>query len=112
VIAVGDTPARNGPNGLTAPGTDVLATLPGSRWGMVSGASYAAAHVSGLLALMIEVRPRSGYVKTRIPGPVAADLVSSADGRIDACASLSRASMSCSCACDATTPAIDSIARH
>ena len=37
-----------------APGRDVPTTLPGSRWAMVSGSSYAAAHVSGLLALMLE----------------------------------------------------------
>ena len=35
------------PGVLAAPGTDVPTTLPGSRWAMVSGASYAAAHVSG-----------------------------------------------------------------
>ena len=29
-------------------------TVPVSRWAVVSGASYAAAHVSGLLALMHE----------------------------------------------------------
>ena len=38
-----------------APGTDVPSSLPGSRWGFVSGASHAAAHVSGMLALMIDV---------------------------------------------------------
>ncbi|WP_431476561.1 S8 family serine peptidase [Massilia eburnea] len=31
---------------------------PAARWGMVSGSSYAAAHVSGMLALIGEIKPQ------------------------------------------------------
>ena len=53
---------------------------------MVAGASYAAAHVSGLLALMLDAQARAG----RSRAPVAGQLVREADGRLDACASLAR----------------------
>ncbi|HEX5182652.1 MAG TPA: S8 family serine peptidase [Allosphingosinicella sp.] len=66
-----------------APGRDVPTTEPGGRWYLVSGNSYAAAHVSGLLAL---TREKSGQAARRL-------IVSSRDGggRIDACRTLARA---------------------
>ena len=107
VVAAIDEPRLSAPAGtLAAPGRDVPTTLPGSRWATVSGASYAAAHVSGLLALMIELRGRSGGGTA---GNAASDLVVSADGRVDACASLGRAGARCVCACGAT-PAMESVA--
>jgi hypothetical protein len=54
---------------------------------LVNGSSYAAAHVSGLLALLKQ-RQRS-----------ASTLVTLAGGRIDACASLMRAAGGCDCSC-------------
>ena len=108
VVAAIDESSSSAPIGtVAAPGRDVPTTLSGSRWATVSGASYAAAHVSGLLALMIELQRRSG----RDPRPAAADLVVQADGRVDACASLGRAGARCVCACGAT-PAMESVARH
>jgi len=83
-----------------APGTDVLATLPVSRWGAVSGSSYAAAHVSGLLALLVELRSRRPLPASTLRTPLAAELAAGDDGRIDACASIARAAHSCTCACD------------
>ena len=98
VLAVADGAAGAVPAGMVgAPGTDVPATLPGSRWGMVSGASYAAAHVSGLLALMLEAQARS----KRASAPIAAELVVRGDGHIDSCASLQRAGGACTCDCTA-----------
>lgn len=111
VIAVADTASPHTARTVTAPGTDVLTTLPGSRWGTVSGASYAAAHVSGLLALIIDARSRNRSFAGGPRAPVATDLVSGADGRIDACATLARASASCDCACGPAR-AIESVARH
>jgi len=108
VVAVIDESSSAGPAGtLAAPGRDVPTTLSGSRWATVSGASYAAAHVSGLLALMIELQRRSG----RDARSAAADLVVHADGQVDACASLGRAGARCVCACG-EAPAMESIARH
>ena len=99
VIAVRDAPG--GRSGMfVAPGTDVLTTLPGSRWGAVSGPSYSAAHVSGLLALIAETR-MSGRIPVALHAPLGASLIAGPDGRIDACASLARASAACVCSCDA-----------
>ena len=90
VIAVSDAalaPSRS--SAYTAPGRDVPTTEPGGRWFLVNGSSYAAAHVSGLVALMRERR--------RSAAPV---LISArAGGVIDACASLRRAAGACDCAC-------------
>jgi len=104
VIAVGSAAAGGiAHDGVTAPGTDVLSTLPGSRWGIVSGSSYAAAHVSGLVALLIEARSRAGPLRVRAPlGP---DLVTRRDGSIDACATLERARLACVCDCGAAAMA-------
>jgi hypothetical protein len=110
VIAVGDGPDAKGIHAVAAPGTDILTTLPGSRWGMVSGASYAAAHVSGLLALMLEARSREPAFNRKRHAIAAADLVSGTDGRIDACASLARSAPSCGCNCGPAAP--DSVARR
>jgi subtilisin family serine protease len=67
-----------------APARDLPATAPGGGWRMVSGTSFAAGQVSGLLALMVQAdasAPRSG-------GTPATRLVRLPGGGIDACASL------------------------
>lgn len=74
VFAVSDRPLGRA---LVAPGRDLPAPLPGARWGFVSGSSYAAAQVSGLLALLRELGSRT--------------VVTDTEGRIDACATLARA---------------------
>lgn len=73
-----------------APGRDVPTTEPGGRWFLVNGSSFAAAHVSGLLALLRE-RQRSAplvIVSERRGG-----------GVIDACATLIRVVRTCDCEC-------------
>jgi subtilisin family serine protease len=98
---------------IVAPGTDVPTTLPGSRWATVTGSSYAAAHVSGLLALILELRPAA-----TASGSNAADVIAlRADRRVDACASIARAAQRCVCDCEQAAAAgsgnsADSIARH
>ena len=111
IAAVDDARSPTAPDAIVAPGTDIPTTLPGSRWATVSGASYAAAHVSGLLALMLDLRSNSASPSGTTREPVGADLVSDASGRIDACASLARAGVACVCACGSTS-APESIARH
>jgi len=53
VIGVSDTPSVADSFGrYSAPGKGIPTTQPGGKWYLVSGSSFAAAHVSGLLALM------------------------------------------------------------
>ncbi|MEM8914310.1 MAG: S8 family serine peptidase [Pseudomonadota bacterium] len=42
--------------GLPAPSTDIISTAPGARYGYFSGSSVAAAHVSGVVALLLASR--------------------------------------------------------
>jgi hypothetical protein len=96
VIAVADAPVA-GPHGevYLAPGRDVPTTEPGGRWILVNGSSFAAAHVSGLIALMRERRRAA---------PVA--FVSRGGGAIDACATLVRAMGACECTCNPSRSAL------
>ena len=113
VVAVADEDAGPAAGAaVLAPGRDVPTTVPAARWAVVSGASYAAAHVSGLYALLHEARdgPRAAPSQTAIAGASPVDvpvheLVRLADGRIDACGSLAVAVGSCRCACVAANPA-------
>jgi len=90
VIVVSDSLA--GPRGevYIAPGRDVPTTEPGGRWFLVNGSSFAAAHVSGLVALMRERRRSAPLV-----------LISErrGGGPIDACATLIRVAGVCDCSC-------------
>jgi hypothetical protein len=95
---------------LLAPGTDIPTCEPGARWGFVSGSSYAAAHVSGLVALLAQLRPAAG------PGELKRDIIAAGmpamiepagnrgvhtaiGGTIDACATIARAAGACACSC-------------
>lgn len=91
VIAVSDA-ALAWPRGKVyiAPGRNVPTTQPGGKWFLVNGNSYAAAHVSGLVALTRE--RRSG---------AAVQLVTGQGGMIDACATLARTRPHCECDCTA-----------
>jgi subtilisin family serine protease len=55
VIAVGSVPAGTGR--LIAPGQDVLTLVPPDGYDYLSGSSIAAAHVSGIVALLLERAP-------------------------------------------------------
>ena len=105
-VAADDAP-RHGAQCLLAPGRDIPTTMPGARWGMVSGSSYAAAHVSGMLALIGEIKPQlsaqrlhEGIVRSSGPAPLTG---------IDLCATIMRITGKCSCACP--NPSSDSLAR-
>jgi hypothetical protein len=89
VIAVSDE-ATDAPGVYTAPGRDVMTTQPGGRWYLVNGSSYAAAHVSGLIALLRE---------KRAAGPVALVSSRAGGGAIDACATLLSLAARCDCNC-------------
>ena len=93
---------------LAAPARDILTTTPGGGFDFVSGSSFAAAHVSGVLALLLERAPRlpSGRLDevlrrtSRSPGgdpSVAVPLV-------DACAALDQVATEGRCARRAASP--------
>jgi len=83
-----------------APGTDIPTCVPGARWGMVSGSSFAAAHVAGLAALLAEMRPRAAAQALRRE----LDNVNTvaATGNMDACATVARVADACVCLCSPT----------
>ncbi len=95
-VAADDAPGHSS-QALLAPGRDIPTTMPGARWGMVSGSSYAAAHVSGMLAVIGELKPqlaadrlRDGIVRSSGRAPLTG---------IDLCATIMRITGKCSCAC-------------
>ena len=96
VIAVANESLLSTPPGVyLAPGEDIPTTQPGGKWFLVNGSSYAAAHVSGLIALVREHRDTA-------PRPL---LVASlpSGGDVDACATLLHALKACDCTCPKTT---------
>jgi subtilisin family serine protease len=76
---------------FSAPGRGVPTTQPGGRWFLVDGSSYAAAHVSGLFALLRE--------RTRTVRSSSALVLAEPSDTIDACATLLRFSGPCNCSC-------------
>ena len=111
VIAVAsDTQRAPPPGSLRAPGTDVPTSLPGARFGLVSGSSYASAHVAGLAALVLELRPGTTPARLRADLDGGARIVPAAlasgagqAGSIDACGAVARAAGACFCLCPSTT---------
>ena len=88
VIAVSDSSLAGSRRGVyIAPGHDVPTTQPGGRWFLVNGSSFAAAHVSGLFALL---RQRT----TKLSPTLVAQ-----GGYVDACATMAYAGLNCDCAC-------------
>src|SRR6266540_4191357 len=86
---------------LRAPARDIPTTLVGAKWGFVTGSSYAAAHVSGLVALLRELSPnlrpqqlRDALVPHAVPGSSAAPRLI-----VDACAAVARTTGNCACGC-------------
>jgi subtilisin family serine protease len=59
VIDVGRSSAGPGGAGLSifAPGDQIIVALPGNTYDFRSGSSLAAAHVSGVVALLLSVSP-------------------------------------------------------
>jgi subtilisin family serine protease len=79
---------------LLAPGNDIPATAPGGRWAFVNGSSYAAAHVSGMLALLDELQPDASPAQLR---RLLLPVETLNAGNIDACAAISRLVRNCNC---------------
>ncbi len=89
VLAISDMAVEAPRAGLySAPGRDIPTTQPGGRWSLVNGSSYAAAHVSGLMALMRERDPSAARGRVLV-------VARFGGGAIDARASLARIAGSC-----------------
>jgi hypothetical protein len=98
VVAVSDAPVAGASTALyTAPGRDIPTTQPGGRWSLVNGSSFAAAHVSGLIALTLDARGEAA-APARAHGRILV-AARSGGGAIDACATLLHAQGPCDCAC-------------
>lgn len=80
-----------------APGRNVPTTQPGGKWYLVNGSSYAAAHVSGLMAL---VREHQSSAAPHLP-------IARRNGSINACATLLQATPNCDCSCPLDRPGQD-----
>lgn len=89
---------------IVAPGVDILTTVPAAGYDFLSGSSFAAAHVSGVVALLREGNPRlAGHEAldllkaTAHPLPGAGSDVATGAGLVDACAALGRLLGTASC---------------
>lgn len=98
VRAIGDAPA---PDAIGAPGRDILTLEPGGSYDFASGSSLAAAHVSGALALLLELRPRLrgaellALLRSAQSGP---------DASIDVCRAMTAVKREAACRAHATPP--------
>jgi subtilisin family serine protease len=92
---------------LLAPGRDVPATLPGGKWGMVTGSSFATAEVSGLVALLRELSPllSTQQLREALAPAATSRSVARAPGVVDACAAVARIAGNCACSCTAALEA-------
>jgi subtilisin family serine protease len=60
VFAVSDSSTGNGPgtNQLAAPGRDVLTTVPHGAYNFMTGSSFAAPQIAGVIALLRQLKPK------------------------------------------------------
>jgi hypothetical protein len=110
VLAIAEEGGQDSPaDFLLAPGRDVPTTLPGKKWGIVSGSSFAAAHVTGLVALLRELSPGLQAQQLRdvlAPRTLLTLATDHSNSRIvDACAAVARTAGACACTCTAASHA-------
>jgi hypothetical protein len=102
VLAVASDDAHDLPAAiLVAPGQDIPTTLPGQRWGLVSGSSFAAAEMAGLVALLLDLAPDQKPQQIRDTLASSKTTASSPDRHaiVDACAAIARTMGACACGC-------------
>lgn len=90
VIAVNTVERKTGPAQFAAPGVEVMTTAPGSGYDFVSGSSLAAAHVTGVVALLREGRPDLTPADLRGLLTAAVVPLASGDKSVSACVALSK----------------------
>jgi subtilisin family serine protease len=102
VLAVAADDAHDLPSDiLLAPGRDIPTTLPGQRWGLVSGSSFAAAQMAGLVALLLELAPDQKPQQIRETLAASETTLASREHRsiVDACAAIAKTLGACACGC-------------
>lgn len=90
---------------LLAPGQGIPTTLPDGGWGLVTGPSYAAAQVSGLVALLRQLSPglKPERLRSVLAPATGLGLAAERPQPIDACAALLRVDGRCACNCATTS---------
>jgi hypothetical protein len=80
----------SGARSIAAPGVEVLTTLPHGTYNFMSGSSFAAAHVSGVIALMLELNPQltGQRVASILRGTMTPLPGLTTTGTVDACAAV------------------------
>ncbi|MDE2431123.1 MAG: S8 family serine peptidase [Burkholderiales bacterium] len=97
-------------NFMIAPGRDIPTTAPGARWNLVSGSSYSAAHISGMMALLSELRPSASLEKIRANLVFySVDPTIPSSRQIDFCATIDKFIHKCACACENPKHPVESV---
>ena len=102
VLAVAADDAHDVSEGVwLGPGRDIPTTIVGRKWGFVSGSSFAAAHLTGLVALLREIAPNLQPQQIREALSVRATQSPSGGHHtvVDACAAVTKIAGTCACAC-------------
>jgi subtilisin family serine protease len=102
VLAVASDDAHDVSVGvLLGPGRDIPTTMVGGKWGLVAGSSFAAAHLTGLVALLRELAPnlRPQQIREALAAQAIPSLVGDHHAIVDACAAVARIAGTCACAC-------------
>jgi subtilisin family serine protease len=84
---------------LIAPGRDIPTTSIDNSWSFVSGSSFSSAHVSGMLALINQLKPHISSKQVRdslIPQP---DTPGQPEGLLSLCGTIKKATLQCVCTC-------------
>jgi subtilisin family serine protease len=100
VLAVVDEGARDiRGDALVAPGRDIPTTTPGGRWSFVAGSSFAAAHVTGMVALLRELAPKiqPRQVRDALAPAGVSGVAATQPVMIDAWGAIARAAAICAC---------------
>lgn len=104
VLAVAAAPAPSSARGvLLAPAKGIPAPTPGGGWSLVSGPSFAAAQVTGLVALLCELSPglQAAQARAALDPTTELGLPPRRPVLIDACAAVVRVARRCACDCAA-----------
>jgi subtilisin family serine protease len=86
---------------IYAPGDHVRTTIPNGGWGFVSGSSFAAAHVAGITALLLEIVPglKPGEIHSMLHQQMASDAAVAGPPVLNACNLLAKVWRKPNCPC-------------